>query len=249
MRHMKKTSLLMGACLMLASAQAGAHFIDQPVKWSQVPWDPYGNGYGSDCVGNPDIGHPPQVYVDDFACKKPAGITAVRWWGAYPEPYPIHNHGGAAVGPFHITFHHSTGSHPQSIPADLIQMYTVQAQEVYVAHDASNQYAVYRYDAYLPDTFDQYRYSQQPGPDGNYNIGELFLGICKPTSEFWSWWEVSGEHPVLDYAKWAQSHTGPWSANQTNSTDLAFELMIPEPATMTLLALGGLGVLIRRRRT
>jgi len=246
-RAMRKVALA-SLCVLLAASFAWANYIDLPVKWSQLV-DRSGQGYYSNHIGQPDIGHGPQVYVDDFVCDDPDPIVAARWWGAYPEPYPIHNHGGHAVGPFDITFHHSTGPHSQSIPADLITQYTVYAQEVYVGHDSTNQYAIYRYDAYLPQAFDQWRYSQQPGPNNDWNVGELFFGVCQPTdSEFWYWWETLPPHPVMDSAKWATTHNGVWNAGQTNGSDMAFELMTPEPGTIALLILGGLAGLAGRRR-
>ncbi len=106
---------------------------------------------------------------------------------------------------------------------------------------------VYRYDAYLTDAagaltpFDQWAYSQ----DHRYNIGELFIDICKPTSEVWGWHEVAATHPILDFAVAAPTHVGPWGSF---GTDMAFELMVvPEPTTIGLLGLGSL-VLLRKRR-
>jgi hypothetical protein len=120
---------------------------------------------------------------------------------------------------------------------------SVTAQEVYVGLDNNNK-PVYRYDAYLPEQFDQWTYSQDQG----YNVGELFIDICKPFQN-WGWREVTPPHPRLglDYAAGAPTHDGTWEKVGAG-TDMAFELMIPEPATIVLLGLGSLILLRRKRR-
>jgi len=174
-------------------------------------------------------------------------IHAVRWWGIY----------GSAThqpGPFDISFHYSTGEHPNSVPVGApIQLYQVNPQEVQVGVNWVNN-PVYRYDAYLPFPFDQWTHSQKTQIGSGeqvtlLNKGELFIDICKPSGELWAWSAVVPPHPRLDYvAVSLTGHNGPWSSF-AGGGDLAFELMtIPEPATMTLVGLGGLGALIRRRR-
>jgi hypothetical protein len=51
----------------------------------------------------------------------------------------------------------------------------------------------------------------------------------------------------LDEA-WGTLADIPWNACSFSSNDAAFDLYVPEPATLSLLALGGLGVLLRCRR-
>ncbi len=51
-------------------------------------------------------------------------------------------------------------------------------------------------------------------------------------------------------AFWTQFDNGQWDGSFVDNTDVftVMNQVVPEPATMTVLALGGLGVLIRRRR-
>jgi len=242
---MKRLILASLCVLLFAAGSAWADLIDLPVKWSQVPWDPDGADYLSDCLGGTGQG---QVIADDFLCLIPEPIVAVRWWGSYKHEKEPRDDGW--TGPFDISFHNSLGPHPGSlpVPGPPITMYTVNAQEVFVGFDNSGE-PVYRYDAYLTDAagaqepFDQWRYSQ----DQRYNIGELFIDICKPTLQNWGWHEVAATHPILDYAVAAPTHGGPWGRAGCG-TDMAFELMVlPEPTTIGLLGLGSL-VLLRKRR-
>ena len=212
--------------MMFLTTAAYAEYIDYPVKYSQVPWDPAGIDWLSDCSVE-------SVVADDFICESEDMIHAVRWWGSYIGEVGKRDDGH--TGLFHISFHTSTGDHPYSVPGSMVYFESVEAQEVYVGMDANNDF-VYRYDAYIPP-FDQWIYSQFESP----NKGELFLDICKPTCENWGWHEVTGPHPIMDYAVSGPTHNGPWVSLET---DMAFELMtIPEPGTMLLLGTGLVGLL------
>jgi len=230
---MKTKALILTTVLGLAGGAASANNINLLPKWSQTP-------YGS--VGALSDHTTGGVVADDFQCMGPEKIYAVRWWGSYGTV--THQ-----PGPFDISFHYSTGPHPDSVPAGPpIELYQVTPQEQLV--DAT--YSIYRYDAYLPVPFDQWTHSQktQIGSDEQVTIlnpGELFIDICKPSNELWFWRGVVPPHPRLAYAIFGSGHEGPWTTS--TSIDMAFELMtIPEPGTMSLLGLGGLGALIRRRR-
>jgi hypothetical protein len=236
---MKRLILASLCVLLFAAGSAWADFINLPVKWSQVPWDKNGSDWLSDHRSG-------QVIADDFLCYTPEPIVAVRWWGSYKHDTEPRKPG--RTGPFDISFHNSLGLHPGSLPGPLITMYTVNAQEVFVGLDNSGE-PVYRYDAYLTNAagalepFDQWRYSH----DQQYNMGELFIGICKPTLQNWGWHEVALPHPILDFAAAALGHNDPWDRAGCG-TDMAFELMvIPEPATVCLLGLGALSLLRRRK--
>jgi hypothetical protein len=137
--------------------------------------------------------------------------------------------------PFDISFHLSTGTHPTSKPGTLLLYQSLLAQEVFVGHDQAGD-AVYRYDAYLP-----FQFNQTPGT-------EYFLDIDKPSGEDWGWHDAGGTHPNGDYAAYSLGdHSGPWFTEPAK-TDLAFEIMIPEPGTGALALLGGGGLLFLRLR-
>ncbi len=226
----------LAVCLLATVVQAD--FIDLPIKWSQTDWDPDGMDWLSDHTVD-------MVVADDFECTDQDPIVAVRWWGSYIGDKDVRETG--FTGPFDISFHNSMGPHPFSVPAELIVLYTVTAQEEFVGFDSFGE-PVYRYDAYLPEDFDQYYYSQMPGGTSGppFNIGELFIDIDKPTDEFWGWHEVTPPHPILDYAVVGPTHLGPWTHLET---DMAFELMtIPEPATMGLLGMGLAAMVMKRRK-
>jgi hypothetical protein len=215
------------------------------VKWSQLPEliQPVTGGapvwYGVDRLSSHVLG---VVMADDFISDgRP--IAAVRWWGSYllAGPAPYEPPPGFTV-PFEISFHLSTGTHPNSLPvAQPMTMYLVMAQEHYTGFVDQAGHPVYEYNAYLDPWF--------PEVAGQ----EYFIDICRPEDLQWGWHDAGPAgfgHPIMDWAAVSQTHVGPWATFVPN-TDLAFELMtdIPEPATWLLVGAGLLcATLVRRRR-
>jgi len=246
-----KRVLISLSILCILAGVAAADPIDLPLKWSQTPWDPHGSAVYSDHTAPSSPSYPNQVSADDFVCDSRDPVVAVRWWGLYVNPIPPHPPAGGHVQ-FDISFHLSTGQHPTSLPADdPIVLYPVMAQEVEVG--TSGGWTVYRYDAYLPEDFDQWFWSHVEAASAGANIGELFIDICRPSGEGWAWCSVLKDDPSVPIGDWCAAtldgtgHVGPWTS--LAGSDLAFELMtVPEPATMCLVALGLAGLVAKRKR-
>jgi len=238
--------ILIGLCIVcMMAAAAAADYIHLPRKWSQTPYDAEQSSLPiSDCEFSD------WVWADDFLCQDTHPIVAVRWWGLY----------GAARDPMppghvdaHISFHLSQGEHPTSVPFDEpVAFYTVSAQQEAVGYSSAWGTTVYRYDAYLPEEFDQWHWSHEVASEvPGANIGELFIDICVPDPDYrWLWLSLSqSDTPILDWPAFSNSgHSGPWVSRGDMGYSMSFELMTPEPATMALLGLGLAGLIARRRR-
>lgn len=232
---MKQVLVALGI-FCLASSAAWADYIDLPVKWSQMP-DLQGDSEWSDHTSD-------WVWADDFICDDADPIVAVRWWGGYWGETVPHGDGYTT---FDISFHFSEWAHPRSQPVEgPIVVYQVTAQEVFTGAYNRLGNPVYRYDAYLPEAFEQQEYSTL-----SPNLGELFMDICQPSGEQWAWQHADGRYgPDFAAYGWA-GHGGPFTSSDWSGHpgwDLAFELMTPEPATMSLVGLGLAGLVARRKR-
>lgn len=219
---------------------AWADFIDWPVKWSQ----PIGfNGatiIGEDRLSDHSI---PWIMADDFTCTDPKPVMALRWWGSYVDSPILHPNSPGFTVPFEVGFLSSVGPHPDSLPGVQLYQQPVLAQEVFVGIDQQGDF-VYRYDAFLPVPFNQVQ-----GTEYFLNIDSPGFG---PSGERWGWHDAAGPHPIQDWAAFSPiGNNGQWFTYQTPRTDLAFEIMIPEPSTSVLAIVGGgllLSLTLRRRK-
>ncbi|MCK4850133.1 MAG: PEP-CTERM sorting domain-containing protein [Phycisphaerae bacterium] len=258
-----RKSIVTSLCLLFLAvavftSSAQADYIDEPIKWSQLPDMDTGVDQYSVHVGT-------AVCSNDYQCTDPRPVVAVRWWGSYldgSEPEP------GAWPTFELAFHYDCPPNTQDLETGELLAYShptlppiyhphVIAQEVYIGTTTTSQEKVYRYDAWLPQPFDQeyWKNLEDPSPlVGNphgsdifwIDIGRVDLVDDDPPLIQWGWHE--SETDKLDLAiSNPQWHFGPWANVTVLNRDLAFEVMVPEPTTICLLGLAGLALLRKRR--
>jgi len=272
-RIMKRTITLTVALAILACCGATrADPVTTEVKWSQpVVWlgdiDPEYAGttyiYGWDQSSMqipPDYPIPSPKVADDFECNDPRPVVDLHWWGSYPAGVPVNSPNGFLIE-FWTDVPESPPFNPFSHPGEVIhtidcRTYTEQwvGEDIdVVLYDLVGFVSVvdqcYQYNQRLdpaeyfyqdpgtiywlsiqaywddPDEFTDWGWKTRPW----YFNDDAVTGFYDPELMAWSWQEVMGGDPV-------------------RSWDLAFELSVPEPATLSVIALGGLALLRRRRR-
>jgi len=234
------------ALVLVLSAAAHADFIDLPSEYSQTPWDYNGSPFISDSA----VGW---ILCDDFPVTTPHAVEAVRWWGSYMnDQYDTSRPDEPGfIEPFNVAFYASVlpdgQSHPDSRPGPLAYLVEVLAQRVFLGIDDMH-YAVYRYDAYLPgdNLFDAWAAAYPASPAPGQVTGQLFMTIDKAGDKAWGWHEVEGPHPILDTIGWLEADRQTYRG--CFPSDVAFEILVPEPASLGLLAVGSLLLAARRRR-
>ena len=265
MRHARE----MLTAVVVISLAAGACWAGGPtaeVKWSQpvvrAPLDPIF------IVGwdEPSMDPLPPIVADDFMCEDPRPVIDVHWWGSFPEIQM-----GAPVGQpdgFKITFWKDVpaGAMTWSHPGDPIHTVDVRQYtgdhagydvelDVYLLSGGEELIAVdeaFQYNA----TFDPVDYFDQV-PGTIYWISIQAYFDSPEDANLWGW--KTREHYWNDDAVRGSLVTptggGPevleWEpiiGLDEESWDLAYELSVPEPTTMAMLSVAGVGVLVRRRR-
>jgi hypothetical protein len=253
---------LAGVFLLFAAAQVQAD-LDIP-KWLQQP---------DLTMRGVDVFIPSGGMADDFLCMDPIPITDVHIWGSWKNDLvadPTH------LG-FLLAFFSDVPAVPGapsfSHPGDLLWSHEFGAgafqSRLYYQHSEAvegwfnpvsgeyvpnNHQQVWQYNFLFPeDPFFQQGTDQQPIV---YWLGVLpVIQGDGPANEQFGWktsvmhwnddavWNASTSPPPVIYElRYPAGH--PYAGQ---SIDLAFALT-PEPATLSLLALGGVGLLARRRR-
>jgi hypothetical protein len=226
-----------------------------PVKWTQMPdMGPYGYDFSSETTV-------PSMAADDFLCEDGVPVIDVHWWGSYSAPGPLWPYyvsdnfpdptipGNTSPGilqGFNIEFYTDVPagvdpaapwSHPGTLLYDESVAISSVAEVLYgtVVHVGGQMENVWQYNVDLLHPFFQ---------DAGTIYWLKIQAVHSDESIQWGWHEA--ESLWHDNAvQMGYGRPGMWEI--LTNKDMAFELSVPEPATLALLGAGMIGILIRRR--
>ncbi len=263
MKTATKILMIITVLAFVVASAAADWDTTEPAKWVQLPdLSPE----GIDIYNMENDAGMQKILADDFLCTDSIPITDVHFWGSwkYDEVGIINN--------VHLSIHRDipvvVGGPLYSMPGELLwqgdfdpSQFTIKGP---IDSPGENWYNP-NTGEYLPnnhqfawqvnivdirDPFEQLGTLDQP-------IVYWLDIVVKAQNGEWGW-KTSMEH-WNDDAVWSDTgdqwnellyppghpfHDLPWPQN---SIDLAF-VITPEPATMCLLVLGGIGMLLKRRR-
>jgi len=230
--------------LLLSGVVAQADHINLPVIWSQLPdMDNYANQYSvheGDAVCSSDF-----VCGDDAWTSSLWPVAAVRFWGSYLDGYDPGN--GTNSQSFIIDLHFDmpageidpeTGEVlPYSHPGGSFSYMSTGVQEDYYGTTSGGE-KIFEYNFYLP-------VMSIPKPSSPI----YWIDIAYYGDHPWGWSESQTDQLGLSISNpEPQWHVGPWANVTVLDRDLAIEVMVPEPFSLSLLALGGMALLRKKRR-
>ena len=244
------TTLMAVAVLVLLAVPVVADWQEgDPYKWYQPP-DLTDTGIDIYNVC-------PKILADDFLCTSPIPITDVHFWGSWKDDQV------GVIQLVHLSIHSNVPADdqiPWSRPGQLLWQRDFWPGEFIVKGPIDSpreDWMNTNTGEYIPDNHNFAWQINIP------NIKEPFLQEGTPDQPIIYWldicvfveggewgWKTSTEQ-WMDDAVWSDSPDGPWyplkHPETQESLDLAF-VITPEPGTISLLVLGGVAVLLRRRR-
>ena len=259
---MRRTRDVMTIALVigLAAALGSADDLTPEVKWSQPPvlletGTNFYNGWDEpSTVDTP-------IVADDFLCNDPRPVTDVHWWGSYPgyladaSTLPPTSPDGFLINFWtNVPVNDPTNTLGFSHPGDRIWSITApDFLEVDVGIDIDprngNQDTMFQYNV----TFESDQYFHQKEGTIYWISIQSFWGPNTDPTHRWGW--KTRPHFWNDDAVVGNDFNGtgtidwvPIEFPQDVSWDMAYELSVPEPATISLLALGSLALIRRRTR-
>lgn len=208
------------------TSRAGQVFWSQPIGTNDM-----GLIIGAARVSSSAI---PWLMADDFVCNVQMEVHGLKWWGGYVETLR-----GACPSnwyvPFTLRMYESSPGPAPNLPGALLFTTTLLANEILVG---TNQVGipVFEYTALFDVPW-------VPASGQRY-----FLSMERDGCEDWGWQDSCGTHPPAGCAVLSIfGEQGPWVEFRPK-TDLAFELLVPEPkpALIVLTALSLLLVFVWR---